>query len=673
MQEKNMLRKAVDLLLLFTIAFAPLTFSRLTADPFWVVEQFFFKFSVSALCAAFLFKIFIEKQYTAFKTPYNFALAGFMAANVLGALAAKNIPAFLNTVFTNGCYIMLFYLTVDFVSEEEDNYKKVLAALIIPAVMMAVYGLLQSLGIDFIPWETNFSFRAASTLGNPNFLAGHMVLVIPMVIALIAGARGGARAALVFSAVILTAALIVSQTRGAYIAFGVSVLMLFILLNVFDREGIRKYSKILIVCFAALVIGIAGYFVINKKAGSRLMDIITLKDESAHIRMSLWKNTMYMIRENFLLGSGAGNFPVKYSYYQSKALDFSYYKDSDFYMSGHAHNDYLQFLAEYGAPGAGCMFLFLGLIFYTGLRALSAGTGSKYLIAGALSSASGMMAHAFFNFPFIIVPTAAAFYAIAATASVEQDDYDIDDREIKTAGSAITAVLAIVFLACAVIFAQNLLSSAFLRAAKENDHFNRQQQAMEYASLAVEADPWNEGNYFFNGILLEKNGEMERAYNNYKKVYDMDPGSWEAGNAVFSYYASKGQQAGALEAGENLLKMSPYSIKAIKACGYAYYINSKYDKAIELYERALQDRPDNYDLLYHLSAVYGATGNEQKAAEYSLRAIAASPDNAGAWYNLAVSYYRQGDRAKSIQTIRTMLKAHPGDARAIELLKAVQK
>ena len=40
---------------------------------------------------------------------------------------------------------------------------------------MSVYGLLQSAGIDFIPWQTNFSYRAASTLGNPNFLAGHMV------------------------------------------------------------------------------------------------------------------------------------------------------------------------------------------------------------------------------------------------------------------------------------------------------------------------------------------------------------------------------------------------------------------------------------------------------------------------------------------------------------------
>jgi O-antigen ligase/cytochrome c-type biogenesis protein CcmH/NrfG len=562
---------------------------------------------------------------------------------------------------------------VDFVSEEEDNYKKVYAAVIIPAVLMAAYGLLQSFGIDFVPWQTNFSFRAASTLGNPNFLAGHMVLVIPAAFALVMAAQGRARVPALIAAPVLIAALIVSQTRGAYIAFTVSVAAFFIMLNVFDRENVRKYRKLVMVFFAVLILGTAAYFTANKKAGDRLKDIITLKDESASIRMSMWKNTLYLIRENILLGSGAGNFPVKYSYYQSRALDLSYYKDSDYYKSGHAHNDYLQFLAEYGAPGAGFMFLFLGLIFYTGLRALKRGTGNRYLIMGTLASGAGVLTHAFFNFPFMIVPTTAVFYALIAAAAVEQDDYDFDDMETTGIKSAAAPVFVLAFILAAVVFAQNLLSSAYLRAARENDYFKKPDAAAAYAARAVETNPWNEDNYMFNGVALEKAGDLERAYKNYRKVYDIDPGNWEANVAVFAYYAAKGQQVDALEVGENMLKISPYSLKAILSCGYAYYINSSYDKAIALYEKALRDRPDNYDIFYHLSAVYGATGDTQKAAEYAGRAIAASPNNSGAYYNLAVAYIKAGDKAKAIATLRAMLKEHPGDQQALNLLEAVKK
>lgn len=670
MEEKNPLKKAQELLLLFTIAFAPLAFSTQTADPFWTVEQFFFKFAVTALCILYLARVFTEKQFIAFKTPYNIAFAGFMLMNIAGIFTAKNLFSFISTVYTNGCYIMLFYFTLDYVSDEEKNLKKMLTAVIAPAVLMALYGMFQSAGIDVVPWQTNFSYRAASTLGNPNFLAGHMVLVIPVVYAFLPALTGRKRLAMLLAALALTAVLFFTQTRGAYIAYIVSMAVLFLLLSKYDSENMKKYGRGVLVFFLVLAVSGIVYFSVNKNARDRIVSMVSLKDKEADIRTKLWKNTMYMIKDNFLLGSGAGNFPGKYSYYQSKSLDASYFTDSEYYKTGHAHNDFLQFIAEYGAIGAGFMFLFVGLIFYKGIRALKRDAENKYLTAGVIAATAGLVTHGMFNFPFIIIPTTAVFYSLIAAVLVTQDDYDFEERDIAP-GPALAA--AAFFVIPAVITVLALASNMYLRKAKENDYFKKPGPALQYAESALLMNPWNEENFYTHGLLAEKAGDSEAAFTDYKKVYQMNPGNWEANVGLYNYYAAKVMSAEAHATGENMYRISPYAIRAIMSAGYGNYLNRTYDRAVEIYIRALKDRPGYYEILYHLSAVYGALGDTQKAVMYAEQAVAASKDNQGAYYNMAVAYYKSGDKAKAIAVLKTFLKEHPGDQRALELLKAVSQ
>jgi O-antigen ligase/cytochrome c-type biogenesis protein CcmH/NrfG len=673
LEEKNLLKKAQELLLLFTVALAPLAFSTHTADPFWAVEMFFFKFAVTALCILYLIRVFNDEQLTVFKTPYNIALAGFMLVNLAGMLVAKNMFSFFSTVYTNGCYIMLFYFTLDFVSDEEKNLKKMLAAVIAPAALMAAYGMFQSFGIDFVPWQTNFSFRAASTLGNPNFLAGHMVLVIPVVYAFLPDADKRKKLGMVLIALLLTAALGFSQTRGAYIAYLVSMTVFLVMLLKYDSENMKKYSRGILVFFLVVAVSGAVYFSVNKNARERIVSMVSLKDREADIRTKLWKNTLYMIKDSFLLGSGAGNFPGKYSYYQSRSLNAGYFKDAEYYRTGHAHNDFLQFIAEYGVIGAGFMFLFLGLIFYNGIRALNRGTENKYFSIGVIAAEAGILTHGFFNFPFIIIPTTAVFYALSASALVTQDDYDFEEKETGKGARWAALAGAAMLIVPLVIVTQALLSNAYLRQAKEHDYFKRPEKAVLFASRALVIDPWNEENFYFSGFTREKSGDMEGAFADYRKVFEMNPGNWEANVGLYAYYAAKNMPAEALAAGENLYRISPFSLRAVMALGYANYISGMYAGAVDLYVKALETWPDNYELLYHLSAVYGATGDTEKAAVYAQRAITASKDNQGAYYNLAVAYYKAGNKVKAITVLNSMLKEHPGDERALELLKAVKK
>lgn len=98
------------------------------------------------------------------------------------------------------------------------------------AVGLSVLGIAQYAGVD----PTNYSFeaygfdmrRAFATLGNPNFLAGLLVLALPLIVALALSARGRAER-VVWSAGALLAgiALFATFTRGAWLAFGVEALL----------------------------------------------------------------------------------------------------------------------------------------------------------------------------------------------------------------------------------------------------------------------------------------------------------------------------------------------------------------------------------------------------------------------------------------------------------------
>jgi putative inorganic carbon (HCO3(-)) transporter len=666
------IEKTFETALLFFLAFSPLVFHTAGNDPFWVAEKFFFE--LSACCLAMIFAALCASKGTfpLIKTPYTAAFAVFMAANIAGIFAAVNYHAFLERVILNGAYLMIFYFVVYYAAMRPGNIKKVLISIMAPAFIMAIYGLVQALGMDFLPWKSNFDGRAASTLGNPNFLAGHMTAVIPLGLVLFVGTKSRLEKLLLFMAAgVMIAALLASQTRGAYIGFIVSVLLLGYLLIRYIPLEWRRIKTAAIACFVIFAVAAGGYFLSNREASKRVADIITLKDDSARIRALLWKNSLYLAADNILVGSGAGNFPFKYSYYQSRSLTPDYFRQSDFFKSGHAHNDFIQFFAEYGIFGGGAMLYFFWLIFYTGLRRLKKGGEGGHIIAGILSGTAALLVHAFFNFPFQIVPTTAAFYALVAAASFLQEDASITEVSCGTVAKYALGLAGVLILAAGVISFKPLIMDDYLRKAKEAEHFNRNYESVNFAEQAAEADPNSDETQQYYAQLLEKNGNYEKSFEAYKRSVSLNPGNWESLYGLFNFYAMKKDADGIRSTADKMYAISPYSEKAVTAKGYSLYTSGKLDEAAALYEKSIATMGERASILSQLSACYGALGNVQKTIEYARRAIAMDPGYIDAYYNLAVAYYRMRDMKDSRESLNAILKLSPGNEKALGLLKAM--
>ncbi|MEJ5363562.1 MAG: O-antigen ligase family protein [Desulfosoma sp.] len=133
-------------------------------------------------------------------------------------------------------------------------------------------------------------------------------------------------------------------------------------------------------------------------------------------RFRLWEDTWRMLRDHPWTGVGPGAFQEAHKVYQDHLLEPQF--------AGHAHNDYLEWTAEWGWPaglaGIGALW---GLWIYGLLRVVRARRRSPAaetsLAAGALAGTAALMLHAWVDFPFRMGANALVFWALAALAAAE--------------------------------------------------------------------------------------------------------------------------------------------------------------------------------------------------------------------------------------------------------------
>ncbi len=668
------IKKITEIFLMFIIFFLPLIFCGMAMDPFWVTEKFIFKFTISILIIFFSIYFLLIKNIPVIKTPLNLIFIFFIIVNIAGIFKILSLYYFLDKFIINIYYIIFFFMVVFFIEQYEINKNKILIIMIISVTFMVIYGIIQVAGFDIISWKSNFAGRAASTLGNPNFLAGHILFFLPLIyIYLFIQNNLKSFFLTLILVLLLTYGLLITQTRGAYLAFFVSFIFMVILMLIYKRDIFIKYKKGLVILLLIIIILPASYLIFNKNAFNRVKDIIFLKDEAANIRLSLWKNSLNVVKNNIFLGTGTGNFSLKYSYYQASSLSPEFFKKSDFYRSAHSHNDYIQFAAEYGLAGLGVMLFLVFILFKTGFSFLKISSqNADVIIIGILSGILGILIHAFFNFPFLIIPTATYFYCFSAILiySCKKSSVEL----IPVSNKIILLIILSIILSFTIIVfsSKTFISNIYLRYAKENEFFNKIKDAVYYAEKAVNIDKNYEENYVTLASLYEKTGDNNKSCICFKKIYELNPGYWEANLNLFDCYASEENKEKMLEIGKNLYNLSPYSKKAIRSFALGLYINGKYNDAIKIFDEGINLYKDDYEIYTYLAICYAANGELEKAIQNFKKAIEINPDFKDAYFNMAVAYYSFKKFKEAKEVINKMKRSGFFDEKIKNLLKAIE-
>jgi len=254
-------------------------------------------------------------------------------------------------------------------------------------------------------------FRAFGTFGQPNPFGGFMGLLIPIALMMAYGyawhiwqqwhnTRRSNRSAVLWmsyygtGAALMTIALFMSWSRGAWLGFAISMFVILVALPPRLWQGVIVAGTIGILggvlWFGGLVPA-----TIAERVGSATQEIFVLNDvravditnENYAIveRLAHWQAALNMAQDNFWFGVGFGNYEVAYE--SHRLLNWSE-------PLGHAHNYYLNVLGEAGIIGAlSYLFAMIGIVGLTWQIRQHPDPVSRAMSVGLLGTWAYLLSH----------------------------------------------------------------------------------------------------------------------------------------------------------------------------------------------------------------------------------------------------------------------------------------
>jgi O-antigen ligase len=247
---------------------------------------------------------------------------------------------------------------------------------------------------------------------NHSHYAGLMLMLwpIPMLMAVLGTHRAESRLMLASGAVLMIATIFLSRSRGGMISFaGQAILLTSVNVELRRRRAILATLAILVLAFVFII------WASMSPVAERLATL-THPDEvlKGNLRLMIAKDSMRIVGDHPLLGSGLGTFADVYPQYRT------------FYLVKYvnaAHNDYVQLLVETGLLGFLAMIWSVILLISRGTRHVWAKQPGPQSILGfaAFLGCTGILIHSLTDFNMHIPANAAWFFALAACASQPVD------------------------------------------------------------------------------------------------------------------------------------------------------------------------------------------------------------------------------------------------------------
>ena len=281
--------------------------------------------------------------------------------------------------------------------------------------VVSVFGILQHLTFNGkLYWfrELRYGGIPFGPFVNRNHFAGLMELLLPLaLVPLVLGKVRRERLAVVaLFAVMPVAALFLSASRGGIVSFCVQVAFLIYLL--LRRRGLGKnvLGVAAVLLAALLIVTWLGVGQILQRFSS-LQSLEVTEGKRAAMRRGAWR----IFLDHPLAGTGLGTLQIVYPPYETLY---------DGKIVNHAHNDYLEALAETGLLAGLCCAWFLVVLL---LKSFSRFRQNDFSLAGALQlsgivACAGFLVHALVDFNFHIPSNLWLFFLMAhlATADMQQ-------------------------------------------------------------------------------------------------------------------------------------------------------------------------------------------------------------------------------------------------------------
>ncbi len=641
----------------------------------------FVYFWTAVILFAWIGKMIASKKIIFAKTFWDKPLLFFFTSQVISTIISIDrhtsifgyYSRFNGGLLSTGCYLILYWALVSNFSNNKKGYPEnqnkitiFLKMILFSGFLVSAYGIAEHFGIDKQIWVQDVQNRVFSTLGQPNWLAAYLNVILFLSLGAIFHQEGIFKSRLIayflflafylcllftksrsgflgfifpFSAfTLLTTAAIIKKKSSGQTKFLVSVLIIVVFTSAvaglpFDLNWSKLKSKI---SFSFLSDLPASTLVEKTGTEAEIPGNDLLITPSSDIRKIVWKGAIQLWRQYPLFGTGTETFG--YAYYWVRPIEHNLTSEWDF-LYNKAHNEYLNFAANNGTIG---LLTYLALpfsfLFWLGKR-LKDNTRSKKEFFPLQDRPFGLaIAFGFFSimitnfFGFSVTAISLLFFLLPAAMAV------LDQTPARTENSWMKKITLILekltarknrgkrpFVAKTILPALNCLVLLFLIYKIAcywiaDFHFAKGESfaqvgfldsALTELNLAIKFNPSEPVFYSKRSVVLSK------------IVADLSRSEEDPGAKQFIDQA--------IEDSAKSLSISPYHINFYKERAKMLYYLAFYDLdyinlAIETLTAAAQIAPTDAKITYNIASACQILDDDQKAKKYFEKTLELRPN-----------------------------------------------
>jgi O-antigen ligase len=450
-----------------------------------------------------------------------------------------------------------------------------------------------------------FLDRGSGTYICPNHLAGLLEMILPLALAYTVASRSSpvTRILLGYSSLVMTAGVVVSMSRGGWLAASFGLVILLALLARTPRQWIA-------LAVLVLVLAGSGVFFYSRSISLQLR----VDDVRRHLNRGLQHHTRYgMVAAAFRMwtdhpwfGVGPAHFDLRYRNYRA---EHGLYQN----RPGRVHNDYLNTLADWGVVGALLVALpfaatGLGLARHwhhlrkTRVDSAHAQGSVRPFLAGATAGLGAILLHSAFDFNMHI--PANAIVAVVLLALLAGQVRFATERYRIVAHLPLRLAATLLLLAGLGFFAlqgwKTWQEEAWLRRARSLPELSPERVAALQEAFAVEPGNAETANLVGEQYRLQSwqggdddLGQAEQAMSWFQRAMSLNPynplnhlGIAACLDWLGRYEAAEPWYAKALE-------LDPHGHRTRAQMGWHCYLRGDYAGAVEWFKKTRSLVPDN--------------------------------------------------------------------------------
>lgn len=646
-------------------------------DPFNFPKRYLVEIASLALFLIFAWELISRKKISMAWSKCLLPFFLFIAWTCISLIYAPSFHAGWREFIRWLCYGLIFLSALG-LRPEGHRRKSLISAAAVSASAVSLIALMQFFGLDASFFKGGLH-RVYSTLGNPNYVASYLAIILPV------GYWGWIRphgekrtavACLSFS-LLGSAALLVTGSRGAIAALCAGVILS---LLISPRPLLKKRLLILFILIFTLSILI---FVIPPKlfkqydtyAVKKLTGISGTSGRSIEWRKMVWKVSGQMIRERPILGNGPGSFRLLFLSHQAEILKRPENRSLASMVEwgiDFAHNDYLEIWVEFGLVGLALFVWFLASLLVSLTKAARMLNRSLWYGGAVLAGFFTLLSHGMVSFPFHIWPTAVTFFILSGLlVSARSSEKVINMNPLRQRVAAGVAA-ALIALAALSLMTSTIISEVYCSNGLRYFDYNQRSRAREEFSKAIYWQPHNGRAHFFLGLCLigeNRRPEAVREMLTALETYSRQPIHVQLGKL----YGEAGKMADAERFLDTAIAMLPRDPDAWLVRGNLLLSNGDFESATQCFRQSLSFRPGSFEAARNLAIAYHALGREDEAIATYQGVLKRQPSDADIYVDMGAVWAQKGDTERARALWEKALSLDPENRNARENLKRLDK